>query len=39
MMPAGNILVEHQASFTGTGYPIDVSLSEDGEEMMWFISV
>lgn len=31
---AGNILVEHQASFTGTGYPIDVSLSEDGEEMM-----
>lgn len=31
---AGNILVEHQASFTGTGYPVDVSLSDDGEVMM-----
>lgn len=31
---AGNILVEHQASFTGTGYPIDVALSDDGKMMM-----
>ena len=31
---AGNILVEHQASFTGTGYPVDVALSEDGQMMM-----
>ena len=29
----GNILVEHQASLTGTGYPMDISLSEDGELM------
>nr|WP_106789556.1 DUF5711 family protein [Massilistercora timonensis] len=31
---AGNILVEHQTSFAGTGYPVDVALSEDGETMM-----
>lgn len=30
---AGNILVEHKASFSGTGYPIDVSISPDGEVM------
>lgn len=30
---AGNLLVEHQASLDGTGYPLDVSLSEDGEVM------
>lgn len=30
---AGNLLVEHQASLDGTGYPLDVSLSEDGEIM------
>lgn len=28
---AGNILVEHKASFNGMGYPMDVSLSADGE--------
>ena len=31
---AGNVLVEHQASFTGTGYPVDVALSDDGKTMM-----
>lgn len=30
---AGNLLVEHQASLGGTGYPLDVSMSEDGEVM------
>lgn len=30
---AGNILVEHKTSLTGTGYPLDVALSEDGEMM------
>ena len=30
---AGNILVEHKTSLTGTGYPIDVSISPDGEVM------
>ncbi len=30
---AGNILVEHQTSAAGTGYPLDVSLSEDGTMM------
>ena len=30
---AGNILVEHKTSLSGTGYPLDVSLSEDGEVM------
>lgn len=29
----GNILVEHHASFTGTGYPLNVSISPDGEIM------
>lgn len=29
----GNILVEHQASFAGAGYPLDVSISPDGEVM------
>ncbi len=28
---AGNILVEHKASFSGTGYPMDVALSADGQ--------
>lgn len=30
---AGNILVEHKTSLTGTGYPLDVSISPDGEIM------
>lgn len=30
---AGNILVEHKTSINGTGYPVDVSLSPDGEVM------
>lgn len=29
----GNILVEHRSSFAGTGYPMDVSISPDGEVM------
>lgn len=29
----GNILVDHKTSLAGTGYPIDVALSEDGEMM------
>lgn len=28
---AGNILVEHKASLSGTGYPMDVAISADGE--------
>lgn len=28
---AGNILVEHKTSAAGTGYPLDLSLSEDGK--------
>lgn len=31
---AGNILVEHKASMAGVGYPIDISLSEDGEVLL-----
>ena len=30
---AGNILVEHKTSLAGTGYPMDVSLSADGQVM------
>ena len=30
---AGNILVEHKASLTGTGYPLDIALSADGMVM------
>lgn len=30
---AGNILVEHKTSQNGTGYPLDVALSPDGEVM------
>lgn len=30
---AGNILVEHQTSLAGTGYPLDVALSANGELM------
>lgn len=30
---AGNILVEHKTSVKGTGYPLDVALSPDGEVM------
>lgn len=30
---AGNILVEHKSSLDGTGYPMDVALSDDGELM------
>jgi hypothetical protein len=29
----GNVLVEHKTSLSGTGYPLDVALSEDGETM------
>lgn len=28
---AGNILIEHKSSFSGTGYPMDVSISPNGE--------
>lgn len=31
---AGNILVELTTSLTGTGYPMDVSLSEDGKVLL-----
>jgi len=31
---AGNILVEHKAAVTSTGYPIDISLSPDGELLL-----
>ena len=30
---AGNILVEHKTSLTGTGYPMDVAISSDAEVM------
>lgn len=30
---AGNILVEHKASLSGTGYPVDASISPDGTVM------
>lgn len=30
---AGNVLVEHKASLTGTGYPMDIAISPDGELM------
>lgn len=30
---AGNILVEHKTSVNGTGYPVDIALSPDGEVM------
>lgn len=30
---AGNVLVEHKASLTGTGYPLDIALSPDGTVM------
>lgn len=30
---AGNILVEHKTSSVGTGYPMDIALSEDGKVM------
>ncbi len=30
---AGNILVEHKTSSVGTGYPLDIALSEDGKVM------
>ncbi len=30
---AGNVLVEHKASLTGTGYPMDIALSPDGNVM------
>lgn len=31
---AGNLLAELKTSITGTGYPMDVSLSEDGEVLL-----
>ncbi|MGL6202022.1 MAG: DUF5711 family protein [Lachnospiraceae bacterium] len=31
---AGNILVEHKASVTSTGYPIDISMSANGELLL-----
>ena len=30
----GNVLVEHKATFTSTGYPVDVALSQDGNVLM-----
>jgi len=30
----GNILVEHKASLTNTGYPIDIALSNDGNVLL-----
>ena len=30
---AGNVLVEHNVSLSGMGYPMDVAISEDGEVM------
>lgn len=30
---AGNVLVEHKASLAGTGYPMDIALSPDGNVM------
>lgn len=30
---AGNVLVEHKTSLAGTGYPVDVALSVDGQMM------
>lgn len=30
---AGNVLVEHKTSVNGTGYPVDVAISPDGEVM------
>lgn len=30
---AGNVLVEHKTSLSGTGYPMDIALSDDGETM------
>ena len=30
---AGNVLVEHKTSLSGTGYPMNVALSDDGETM------
>lgn len=30
----GNILVEHKATFSSTGYPIDIALSHDGNDLM-----
>lgn len=30
----GNILVEHQASMSNTGYPIDIAISDDGEVLL-----
>ena len=29
---AGNVLVEHKTSLSGTGYPLDIALSDDGRE-------
>lgn len=31
---AGNILVELKTAFTGTGYPMDISISEDGTMLL-----
>jgi len=30
----GNLLVEHKATFSSTGYPVDIALSEDGNVLM-----
>lgn len=30
----GNLLVEHNASMTNTGYPIDIALSQDGNTLL-----
>lgn len=30
----GNLLVEHKATFSSTGYPIDIALSQDGKVLL-----
>lgn len=30
----GNVLVEHKATFSSTGYPVDVALSQDGNALI-----
>ena len=30
----GNILVEHKASLTSTGYPVDLAISQDGNVLL-----
>lgn len=34
----GNILVEHKASLTSTGYPVGIDISQNGEELLLMVS-